>query len=281
MTRDTAKYLREKFDGYTQIADEQSFQTRIQGQNHYVHVSPWKDEKGLDWLIVMSVPESDFLGTVQANTRQTIFLCIVALIVATAIGLWMSRGILAPIRSLNQAAEALARGDNEIEVPESNITELSLVADRLTIWPSQLNYVMSKLQADNQNLGAEVAAKSLALEEAVKRIRNKQDNSAQKQREQRVKLMNLSTQIGYPVTSMQGELDNAKESLSLILEQLLVHREQVKQMPLELRQEISSADLDMLIADIQKRQIMLQQGTNRIDDLSANLNEYIQQMQQG
>jgi hypothetical protein len=35
-----------------------------------------------------------------------------------------------------------------------------------------------------------------------------------------------------------------------------------------------------LIGDLQKRVIMLEQGTHRIDGLSANLKQYIQQIQQ-
>ncbi|MBE9031194.1 HAMP domain-containing protein [filamentous cyanobacterium LEGE 11480] len=279
--RGAAAYLRGKFENFTQIDQAQSLQTRIQGQMHYLHVSPWRDEQGLDWLIVMAVPESDFLGTVQANTRQTIFLCLIALIVSTGIGLWTSRGILRPIRSISQASDALAHGQSEVAVPESNITELNRVAQSFNDMAQRLSRAMLKLQTDNQTLGDQVEEKSLALAEAVQRIRHKQGNSAQKQREQRVKLMNLSMQIGYPVTSMQGELGSAHASLRGVLEELLDYREQVKTLPLELRQEISSVDLDLLIADLQKRIIMLEQGSHRIDDLSSNLNQYIQQMQEG
>jgi methyl-accepting chemotaxis protein len=277
--RDAAQFLKQKFDGFGAIGEATAFQTPLQGQTHYVNVTPWKDPQGLDWLIVMAVPESDFLGTVAANTRQTIFLCIVALIVATILGLWTSRWILGPIQGLNRAADALAHGEAEVEVPESNITELSSVSRSFNDMAQRLRTVLTQLQTDNQSLGAQVEAKNQALDEALKRIRNKQDNSVQKHREDRVKLANLSTQIGYPVNSMQTELSGAQENISTILTELCNYREQIKQLPVELRQEISSAELDVLIGDLQKRVIMLEQGTHRIDDLSGNLQRYIQQIQ--
>jgi HAMP domain-containing protein len=277
--RDAAQYLRQKFDGFTAIGEATALQTRIQGETHYVNVTPWKDPQGLDWLIVMAVPESDFLGTVAANTRQTVFLCIAALIIATILGLWTSRWILGPIQGLNRAADALAHGEAEVEVPESNITELSSVSRSFNDMAQRLSTVLSQLKTDNQSLGAQVEAKNQALDEALKRIRDKQGNSVQKQREDRVKLANLSTQIGYPVNSMQTELNGAQENLSTILAELCNYREQIKQLPTELRQEISSVELDVLIGDLQKRVIMIEQGTHRIDDLSENLQRYIQQIQ--
>jgi methyl-accepting chemotaxis protein len=280
IVRDATQYLKQKFDGFSAITSETALQAPLQGQNHYLNVTPWKDPQGLDWLIVMAVPERDFLGTVEANTRQTIFLCIVALIVATVLGLWTSRWILGPIQNLNRAAQDLAKGKSEVDLPESNITELKQVSRSFSDMAQRLSDVLTKLKTDNQNLGAQVEEKNQALEEALKRIRGKQDHAVQKQRENQAKLANLSTQIGYPVNSMQDELNIAQENLSTILAELCNYREQIKQLPPELRQEVSSVELELLIGDLQKRVIMLEQGTHRIDGLSANLKQYIQQIQQ-
>jgi HAMP domain-containing protein len=281
VVREATQYLKQKFDGFAAITSETALQAQLQGQNHYLNVTPWKDPQGLDWLIVMAVPERDFLGTVEANTRQTIFLCIVALIVATVLGLWTSRWILGPIQSLNRAAEDLANGKDAVDLPESNITELKRVSRSFSDMAQRLSDVLTKLKTDNQNLGAQVEEKNQALGEALKRIRGKQDHAAQKQRENQAKLANLSTQIGYPVNSMQDELGIAQENLSTILTELCNYREQIKQLPPELRQEISSVELNVLIGDLQKRVIMLEQGTHRIDNLSDNLKQFIQQIQQG
>ncbi len=281
IVRDATQYLKQKFDGFAPITSETALQAQLQGQNHYLNVTPWQDPQGLDWLIVMAVPERDFLGTIEANTRQTIFLCLVALIVATVLGLWTSRWILGPIQSLNRAAADLAQGKTAVDLPESNITELKLVSRSFSDMTQRLSDVLTKLKTDNQSLGAQVEEKNQALGEALKRIRGKQDHAVQKQRENQAKLANLSTQIGYPVSSMQNELGIAQENLSTILAELCNYREQIKQLPAELRQEISSIELDVLIGDLQKRVIMIEQGTHRIDGLSDHLKQYIQQLQQG
>jgi HAMP domain-containing protein len=278
--RAAAQQLNQKFEGFAG-AEATDTTAQLEGQTHYLNVTPWTDSQGLDWLIVMAVPESDFLGAVEANTRQTILLCIAALIIATVCGLWTSRWILAPIESLNQAADAVASGDAVVELPQSNITELQSVSQSFGAMADRLRDVLSALQTDNQTLGAQVEEKNQALKEALARIRGKQDHAVQKQREDRVKLANLSTQIGYPVSSMQTELDSAQTNLTTILDELCRYREQVQQLPLELRQEISTADLDAMIGDLRKRTIVLEQGSQRIDSLSDNLKQHIQQIQQG
>jgi hypothetical protein len=41
---------------------------------YLLQVRPFKNSKGLNWLIVAVVPETDFTQKVQANTRNTILL---------------------------------------------------------------------------------------------------------------------------------------------------------------------------------------------------------------
>jgi methyl-accepting chemotaxis protein len=188
---------------------------------------------------------------------------------------------LSPIESLNQAADAVARGDEAVELPQSNIVELQSVSQSFGAMADRLRYVLSALQTDNQTLGAQVEEKNQALKEALARIRGKQDHAVQKQREDRAKLANLSTQIGYPVSSMQDELGTAQANLTTILDELCNYREQIQQLPIEFRQEISTTDLDAMIADLRKRTIVLEQGSQRIDSLSDNLKQHIQQIQQG
>jgi hypothetical protein len=41
-----------------------------------VQVAPFQDDRGLDWLIVIVVPEADFMEQITANTHLTIVLCL-------------------------------------------------------------------------------------------------------------------------------------------------------------------------------------------------------------
>ncbi|NJR66119.1 MAG: hypothetical protein HC772_13630 [Leptolyngbyaceae cyanobacterium CRU_2_3] len=107
----TTHYLSQQFGDLKQIQSSQHLDFNLQGENQFVRVAPWRDSAGLDWLIVIVVPESDFMETIHANTRTTILLCFAALAIATLLGLITSRLLLKPILQMVNAAEALAAGE--------------------------------------------------------------------------------------------------------------------------------------------------------------------------
>lgn len=107
----TAEYLQNKFDNFKEIKDSQKLNFQFNQERQFVQIEPWRDNRGLDWLVVVVVPESDFMAQINANTRITIILCLVALVVAIVLGITTSRWITQPIRRLSKAARAIALGD--------------------------------------------------------------------------------------------------------------------------------------------------------------------------
>uniref|UniRef100_B8HZI0 Cache domain protein n=1 Tax=Cyanothece sp. (strain PCC 7425 / ATCC 29141) TaxID=395961 RepID=B8HZI0_CYAP4 len=56
------------------INTAQQLVIRQENAHQFVRVIPFRDRQGLDWLIVIVVPESDFMAQIQQNTRTTILL---------------------------------------------------------------------------------------------------------------------------------------------------------------------------------------------------------------
>ena len=82
----------------------------LNNQTHFVRLIPWSDDYGLDWQIVMVVPERDFMGQINQNFRRTVGLCALALGISILIGVLTARWIVQPILKLNQSAQDLAQG---------------------------------------------------------------------------------------------------------------------------------------------------------------------------
>jgi hypothetical protein len=61
MIRAVAEALQNRVSNFQAIQDDQQFEFFYDGQYQWVHVTPWQDEYGLDWLIIVSVPESDLI----------------------------------------------------------------------------------------------------------------------------------------------------------------------------------------------------------------------------
>ncbi|MEG5064951.1 hypothetical protein QUB33_15140 [Microcoleus sp. B3-A4] len=70
---------------------------------------PFSDVYGLNWLIAIAVPESDFMGQINKNTRTTILLCSAALLLSTIGGVLTARWVTLPLLLLlNEAAKDIA-----------------------------------------------------------------------------------------------------------------------------------------------------------------------------
>jgi HAMP domain-containing protein len=141
----TARTLQQKLGSFKGIKTEQKLKFAVQGQQQFVRVTPWKDEYGLDWLVVTAIPESDFMAQINVNTRNTLLLALAALALSTLLGLLTARWITRPIARLSQASQAIAAGDFTEKVDIQHISELKTLAQsfnqmaikpRVIFWPA-------------------------------------------------------------------------------------------------------------------------------------------------
>jgi PAS domain S-box-containing protein len=121
------------------------------GDKRYLsEVSPYQDEYGLDWLIIIVIPESDFMERINANNQITIILILSSIICAIIFCFILARWITVPIISINNAARALARGE---WIPVSTLDrndELAELSHSFKFMASQLRLSFSALQISEE-----------------------------------------------------------------------------------------------------------------------------------
>jgi PAS domain S-box-containing protein len=164
--RETTAELTSKFGDLSKIHTVQELEIKQAGVQEFVRVMPFRDRLGLDWLIVIVVPESDFMAEIQANVYRTVLLCGLALLGAIASGIWTSKRITRSLLRLTQATQTVAAGTLDTPLPVTRIAEV----DSLT--ESFRQMVMALQEADKlrqnyaQDLERQVANKTAALTEA-------------------------------------------------------------------------------------------------------------------
>lgn len=128
-TRAIAQQLFNRFGSFGNFQKTQHLTLEVEGKRLFVRVTPHRDKYGLDWLIVVVVPESDFTDQIEKNTFQTIILCGIALLLAVGMGTLTASWISIPIQRLSRASELLAEGKWDRSWPEnSSIAELSILS---------------------------------------------------------------------------------------------------------------------------------------------------------
>lgn len=100
--------LLDHYEGSWENVGEEDFLTlNINGVRQFVGVEAFKDSYGLDWVLVVAIPETDFQNIIVANIHSTVWVGFFLSIAAIAIGLAVARWIVRPIESLNNAALAI------------------------------------------------------------------------------------------------------------------------------------------------------------------------------
>ena len=166
----SAKYIYQHFGSFDRIHQPQQIDFEIAGERHFAQVTPWKDELGLDWLVVVAMPESDFMAEINANTRSTILLCVASLLIATLLGMMTSRWITDSIRGLSNASQAIASGDLAQTVNIPRVNELGVLANSFNLMTSQLKFSFAQLDATNQALEITNAELDRTNQELEKRV---------------------------------------------------------------------------------------------------------------
>ena len=162
----TAEYLQTKFGNIRQIKDSQELDFTLKGERQFVQITPWRDNFGLDWLVIIVVPESDFMAQINANTRTTILLCLGALLLATVLGIYTSRWIAQPILRLNEASSAIASGNLDQTVEVKGVKELSVLAKSFNRMAGQLRESFTALEKTNEELEKRVEERTAELKAA-------------------------------------------------------------------------------------------------------------------
>ncbi|MBH8555903.1 PAS domain S-box protein [Nostocaceae cyanobacterium CENA357] len=152
ITKAVSQKLQKKFGNLKSIETEQQLDFKIDSKRHFIQVLPFADHRGIDWLIVVVVPEDHFMAKINANTRATILLCIVALIVAVVIGILILHWITEPVLILKKSALALAQGEWEKRIEIKRSDELGELAKSFNSMADQLQAKFVEMQDLNKAL---------------------------------------------------------------------------------------------------------------------------------
>ncbi len=145
MIQYAAESLRQRFNDYRTITNEQKIIFQVKDQRYFLQVSPLQGLE-LDWLIAVIVSEEDFMTTIKKSNRLTAIFIIVTLIIVLFLCVFIAQKIARPILLLNAAAQNLSKGRWEKKIGNKfQFFEINMLTESFNQMTSQLQQMLNDL----------------------------------------------------------------------------------------------------------------------------------------
>jgi signal transduction histidine kinase len=116
--------------------------------------------ESLGWKVFVEQPVSEVYATLDAAILRTVVLLIAGLLVSVLVSLWLVRGLVHPIRTLQEGAARIGSGDLEQRIEVRTGDELEALAE-------QFNRMSAQLRESYAGLERKVEERTAELKDAL------------------------------------------------------------------------------------------------------------------
>lgn len=276
LIRATASQLQQQFNGFQEIQTSQQLTFQFNEGRQFVQIAPWQDTYGIDWLVVVVVPESDFMAEINANTRTTIGLCLAALAIASLLGIYTSGRITRSILQLGKASQAITAGDLNQQVPPSTIREVNGLAQLFNQMAFQLRASFLALEQANTELEDRVEARTAALTTTLEELRRTQAHMVQSEKMSALGQMvaGVAHEINNPINFIHANVDHAQTYAQDLTKLLQLYQKHYPAPVDEIRAALDAADLEFVKQDFAALLNSMKLGSQRISGIVRSLQTF-------
>ncbi len=265
LAKTTGEYLQGKFGDFSQINTPQEFQLTVEKRQQFLRVTPFQDGRGIDWLIIIALPDSQLHQVINAQTRNIFLYCLLAFFLATLLGSLAGHWLSNHIARLSNVSRAIANGNLSHRVPPSLIEEISDLGLGLEKMAKQLRRAINGL-----------TRRQLELKENKEKLAQVQIHLLQS--EKMSSLGNLvagvAHEINNPVGFLSGNLDMAEEYLQLLLQHLQLYQDVLVEPSEKITAHAEEIELDYLIQDLPEILSSMRVGVEQIKQISQSLRNF-------
>jgi signal transduction histidine kinase len=168
---------------------------------------------GTPWAFTVEFPNATVMAPLRVLSWQSLLVAVLVVLIGSAAGELLSRGITTPLRDLTMSAESIAGGDLTTR-PASRER-----GDEIGRLSRAMHVMAESISASHEQLERRIHERTTELQRAVTTLRETQDELVRK--EKLAMLGQLSSSVGHELRNPLGVMSNAV----YILERLLVQRD--------------------------------------------------------
>ncbi len=161
--RELSANLNLRFPKLDQIKTSQFWTVNLQNQLYFVQVFPFHNNLSSDWLVVILLPHEDVMEEITFNTKISIAISLLTLLLAVFIGIFTAQWITKPILKLNQGVENLQQGNLHEPILMQRKDELGNLVSAFNLMATELQTLLATLE---QKVAERTAELIIAKEKA-------------------------------------------------------------------------------------------------------------------
>jgi PAS domain S-box-containing protein len=200
-----------------QITTLEQYSLKIANQQHFLVIQPFKNNLGIDWLIVLIISEQELKNLTPSYTVKIIIIIIFSLAIAISLAILTSNWINEPILKLSKASQALSQGRwnptllMEYQEDLGTCRETVQLVETFNEMRRQLHESFLALERAKVELETRIEERTKALRQANKQLREEigeRQQAAIALRDSETKFRHLfeNSQVGIFRTSLEDGL---------------------------------------------------------------------------
>ncbi len=160
-----AQKVSKEWQGFSNLNQQMLFKfTSKDGEQQIAEIKPFNDKYGLDWLVVLVVPEKEFTQAVDQTTNTTIILGIGTFAFSALLGLLVTNWLVKPILLLNNAAKQIE--DDSIPFEPEKIESITQRSDEIGEFAGMF-----------KEMALQIFAREKSLKDRVQQMRQETDQA--------------------------------------------------------------------------------------------------------
>ena len=166
--------LLNRFDSLETIQGTQIFQFTQGGSRYFLQVTPFRDDWGLDWLVVVVVPNTELMDPIWLNVLIIGVLGGMAMVTAGIVGWQLAAWLGEPLRRLSKSMTQLGRRQWSPTLPmmfEDSSREVGVLGKSFNRLALRLQTTVTRLEQENAALQETDRLKDLYLHNLAEEFR--------------------------------------------------------------------------------------------------------------